>query len=362
MVLQSILANIAIILMMHLCLVLLMNNKEKFSKWTYALGGIFLVSFAVIAMFYLPIKYGHYQFDMRMIPLVFYGYRKGWKYVIPVVVIVSLWRLGIGGEGALPGVIFGMVIPVGFALLVRNKKKPVIGLSTLVFLVTACWLISDLPIIMILPDGWNVFSEIAIYRFLSFNLVALLLYFFIYSSEKEIALKKQLQFLAERDPLTGLYNIRHFLSKVKALCGTEEKKYILMIDLDHFKKINDTYGHLTGDDILKNVAELLDRTATSDADVDAIAGRYGGEEFIIFIKEKAPINIIEKVEAIRREIETATFYTHDKTELSVTVSIGVCRVKDASTIRETIERADCSLYESKKNGRNKIHFADKDVG
>ncbi|WP_180994306.1 GGDEF domain-containing protein [Bacillus sp. Marseille-P3661] len=355
---QSCLSNIAIIFLMHLCIDTLILKRNNIKKFYFDIAMITTVSIAVIIMFYLPIRYGGYQFDLRFIPLVFFAIKWGWKYVIPALIITIFWRLGMGGAGALPGVIFGMALPTLVTLFIMKIKKSTITSVILFYIINMAWLISDLPIIYLVPDGWNVFKEIALLRFISFNLTAFTLYFFINSMENEVKLKEKLQYYAERDPLTGLYNIGYLEAKICSYSKKDKKMYIIMADIDHFKSINDTYGHLNGDHIIKSVAKVIvDSTEKANGN-EVVVGRYGGEEFIIFLATDNERKMIELVESIRYQIENTHFCTEDmERRVNLTVSIGVSQLPESANLHDAIKHADHSLYDSKKNGRNQISYS-----
>lgn len=167
-------------------------------------------------------------------------------------------------------------------------------------------------------------------------------------------LMKQLEEMAIRDPLTGLYNFRHLQR-----CLDEEiirsKRFahpfcVLMIDLDHFKRVNDNYGHLFGDHVLKKLSEISCGTFRS---ADRLF-RYGGEEFFIIMpetsREKAVSAAERLMEAVRHHI-----FECDGQKTKITVSMGGASYPDQSQDKiELIKLADNALYQAKKNGRDRF--------
>lgn len=159
--------------------------------------------------------------------------------------------------------------------------------------------------------------------------------------------------LATKDGLTGLYVIRHF----KLLLGAEMdmsregkgKLSILMLDIDHFKKVNDTYGHQVGDFMLREVANIL----LSCCRQFDIPSRYGGEEFIIMLPGADSKEALMVAERIRKKIENNVFKLGDKT-YRATVSLGVASFLGETAIDNFVKRADDALYKSKEAGRNKV--------
>jgi len=162
--------------------------------------------------------------------------------------------------------------------------------------------------------------------------------------------------LAVTDGLTGLYN-RHFLNahlqNLFTLSKTSNKPLsIIMMDMDHFKSVNDTYGHNVGDEILKQLAEIiLGSIRSSD-----LATRFGGEEFVVVMPETdiEQGNIL--AERIRSRVDEHDFkITHEVGMIKKTISIGVAELSDAiGTPTEFIQKSDEALYEAKETGRNKV--------
>ena len=170
-------------------------------------------------------------------------------------------------------------------------------------------------------------------------------------------LSKMCQDLAITDPLTGLYNIRHFF-KLAEIEISKLKRYkktcsCLMIDLDHFKNINDTYGHIVGDKVL---IEIGKRIKEGIRDYDILA-RYGGEEFIILLPDTDLENAIAVAERIRKNIASSEIEINDEVKIPITVSIGVASANGSDIILdELIKKADRALYIAKNSGRNKVRY------
>jgi diguanylate cyclase (GGDEF)-like protein len=160
------------------------------------------------------------------------------------------------------------------------------------------------------------------------------------------------------DSLTRLYNRKHLMETLDREV-TRSERYshpfsLLIIDIDHFKKYNDTYGHLAGDEVLRRLASVFKETIRSSD----YAARYGGEEFIIILPEISPEQGVEAAERIRRKVGEQRF-EGDGEAIEVTISVGVASYpengKDAETV---IRNADEALYEAKKLGRNQVILAD----
>lgn len=160
--------------------------------------------------------------------------------------------------------------------------------------------------------------------------------------------------LSVTDALTGLYNRRHFDNMIereflRAQRYSNELS-LALIDVDFFKKVNDTYGHLCGDYILKEVAYLTLQTFRK---TDMVF-RYGGEEILILLTETPLEKAIIPLERLRKAIENYPF-NYDNNDIKVTVSIGVESLNEnIYNVAELIQGADKALYHAKENGRNQV--------
>jgi len=167
--------------------------------------------------------------------------------------------------------------------------------------------------------------------------------------------QKQLQSEATTDPLTGLANRRSFSMASELEIARARKQQtplaILSLDLDHFKRVNDQYGHGTGDLVLVQAARLL-KSAMRDGD---LASRVGGEEFVALLPNTAFPHAMAAAERIRQSIATTPVVLPDGTSLSVTTSIGVAMFWDKEfDLSPALERADQALYRAKEGGRNRV--------
>lgn len=160
---------------------------------------------------------------------------------------------------------------------------------------------------------------------------------------------------ASRDGLTGIYNhallIQLFEKEIKKQAISGDDVSFVMLDIDHFKKINDSYGHTIGDAVLMELAMIL---STSIRDCDYV-GRYGGEEFSIILTKMNSDDTYEWCEMLRKKIQNHKFYAGDLL-IQVTVSMGFyCKsAKDTIGSYDMIKTSDEALYKAKQNGRNKV--------
>ncbi|MDM7461620.1 MAG: GGDEF domain-containing protein [bacterium] len=163
-------------------------------------------------------------------------------------------------------------------------------------------------------------------------------------------LNQQLQNLAITDGLTGLHNHRAFQDYLEEQFQTAMHKKqplsLILMDVDHFKQYNDTYGHQAGDEVLRRVAQILKQSVR---DGDFVA-RYGGEEFAVVLPRTDAENAVQVAERLREAIASAEW-----TLRPITGSFGVASIRpDMETRREIIESADQALYEAKRGGRNRV--------
>jgi diguanylate cyclase (GGDEF)-like protein len=172
-------------------------------------------------------------------------------------------------------------------------------------------------------------------------------------------LRSRLEHQSIRDGLTNLFN-RHFMEisldrEVRRAARNHTELAILMIDVDHFKKFNDSYGHEAGDSILREVAEIFRQSVRAE---DIIC-RYGGEEFVIILPETSSALAIERAEAIRWSVSQmrVRFRTEALREITISVGVAICP-GCGSTLEEILRSADRALYAAKHAGRNQIMMAE----
>ncbi|MDA7818084.1 GGDEF domain-containing protein [Sulfurimonas sp.] len=189
-----------------------------------------------------------------------------------------------------------------------------------------------------------------LYQEILFSVLSIMIFgficYFLYKKRKTDVV--EINQVAYTDGLTGLYN-RHYLSyyidNFNVSYRDNKSFSVAFIDLDFFKTINDTHGHMVGDLILKDVSSILmDLTRESDK-----VFRYGGEEFIIIFREISEQKVFDKVDFMRRIIENTKF---ESLEEQMTISAGISNGDYHSNLSEVIEEADKALYQAKNSGRN----------
>ena len=170
---------------------------------------------------------------------------------------------------------------------------------------------------------------------------------------ESVMLTKKLEAIAYTDELTGIMNRRHFMSQAtiqsERIKRTKGSAFIVMFDVDRFKKVNDTYGHSLGDKVLKCIAERLKGVIR----IYDLFGRYGGEEFIMFISDITEDDVKKHTERLRVSL-CGTPMVFDEVELTISASFGVASVMSANDLEGAIKNADEALYQAKDAGRNKV--------
>jgi diguanylate cyclase (GGDEF)-like protein len=178
---------------------------------------------------------------------------------------------------------------------------------------------------------------------------------FSYQDDLEEAFQRRMYEAAVRDPLTGIYNKRYFLDRLRGEYAYSVRHTVplslLLFDIDHFKRINDTYGHPAGDAVLKTLAHVVSRAIRAED----IFARYGGEEFAVIARELESAPAYAFAERVRRVVE-ATRFEAEGYHMPVTVSIGIATLGPTNFLDEAdmIREADQNLYVAKRNGRNRV--------
>jgi len=177
--------------------------------------------------------------------------------------------------------------------------------------------------------------------------------------KRELQLKsyqEELKMLASTDPMTKLYNRRYFNEIAKNILNGERRNgcelSLMILDIDKFKNINDTYGHNIGDEVIIFISDIL-RKNQRESDVIC---RYGGEEFVILLPETSLKNAVFVAEKIRKCIAKSMVSVGGEESFSVSISIGVSKIDvlNESNIEAALKRADDALYEAKNLGRNRV--------
>ena len=227
----------------------------------------------------------------------------------------------------------------------KNLKGSLIwvGLSLAIYLTLYFVTKFNAPYYVI--DQWleiTLFTTHAIVVFLF--IASYLLVFLKYA----LSLEKKIMIQSRTDELTQIGNRYALFDYFEA--ESKDDKIVALFDIDDFKNINDKYGHVTGDFILKRVAEL-----TTENLKDSFVCRYGGEEFVVVFNNDNFDAVIEELETFRKNIEKETF-EFENAKINLTITIGVSQYKDDISLEKWVELADEKMYFGKNNGKNKIVY------
>jgi len=209
------------------------------------------------------------------------------------------------------------------------------------------WELAD-ETVLLAQQTFEAMKKFLYFHTASLVLAFLLVFFLIRQIKKKI--RDHLEYDAHYDLMTNTRNRAFFMAELERHLSRqnrrEDKLSLIMLDIDHFKAINDQYGHARGDDVLKGMTRSIQRQIrTTD-----IFGRLGGEEFAILLPDASLEDAAATAEKLRQLIETTTLIT----EQPITISLGVSSAHDEDTSDSLLERADKALYRAKKGGRNQV--------
>jgi diguanylate cyclase (GGDEF)-like protein len=173
-------------------------------------------------------------------------------------------------------------------------------------------------------------------------------------TQERVRMMEKLQKLAITDGLTKLHNSRSFYSQIEVEVDRfnryKHPLSLLLLDIDHFKQYNDTFGHLQGDKVLVRISQII-RSCLRKLDT---AYRYGGEEFTVILPETTCEEAQNVAERIRNAVKSEKFDPDTGNDITITISIGVTQYSPEEELSAFIQRADKAMYSSKQNGRNKV--------
>ena len=265
-----------------------------------------ILAYMTAATICLGYDCGFHLYCMSMIPIIFYTEYLAYKLNSrrPLALQISLMIVTIYAIGTSIAVINGPVYDVG----------------------------------KVAVEIFQVVNSLSVFAFL-ISYTAIIVKFVMTSTQK-------MEYMAHFDQLTDMYNRHYMMENIKGKLANGEGAWIAIVDIDKFKRVNDTYGHMAGDIVLKTVGRLMKEKC-----LDCLTARWGGEEFLIMPAESYVSTDV--LEVLRKSIEDELIPFEDET-LRITISIGSSIYKDEYTVAKWIQKADECLYKSKDNGRNRI--------
>jgi diguanylate cyclase (GGDEF)-like protein len=278
-----------------------------------------------------------------------------WKneWVISVLIFIVLVTFSLEHYLLLPIIFLPLIAVVATAIFANT------GITiTLTLLNIAAIVINNVRLFHISEwKGFNFVGNMAVAILIALGFCVITVVLNMYNNELVESINdtnvKQMNLMTElkKDPLTGLYNRRSFEESLEAeILRTEEtgeKAYIAIFDIDHFKNVNDTYGHSNGDVVIKALCKMLKEKSKDSG----LAFRYGGEEFVILFSDVDLSKVINVVEDVRTEFRC--YYFQFMNNSGITCSCGIAEYAAGESSKAWFNRADSSLYKAKEAGRNR---------
>lgn len=353
-ILLNAIANIAILTLVSYIFVKLIPKKRKYTLTIWQKTMIVLVASltSFILMSFSVNLPEQVKVDMRYNALILLLYYLGPSVFIPADIITAFLRLSWGISDAATNT-FILYIILSFLLPVLNKwaSNHFSSYGT-GLVVNAFYVVGHSICLYFVYYDWKYILFISTLNFLFSSLCLMLNIAFI--EDMRANLQRYLNEIerAKSDYLTGLYNKREFSRRWEEIeCDPNvTQTAFLMLDIDHFKCINDQYGHVNGDLVLRQVADLLHIQNIEYQH----AYRVGGEEFCIILKNLVFSEQEEIAERIRRSIESKQFVLENRQTIRLTVSIGLASSYSIKDMKKLYRLADRALYRAKENGRNQV--------
>ncbi|MFZ5824445.1 MAG: GGDEF domain-containing protein [Bacillota bacterium] len=301
------------------------------------------------------------QFPVRFEPgvlLAFHGVAPalsglygGPLWGIVTAVPVAIYRYWIGGAGGLPGAFHLLAAGLVAGILALGGRGFTLPMPQLLWRSVLIFLVANFSLLMIPERGPELFREYFVLLTVSHATVLMVA---IWILRNRFVARLNLEVMTDRsltDHLTGLPNLRAFEEAVAQLDASETGAFLLM-DVDHFKQVNDEHGHLNGDLVLQRVAQIL-RSEVRQTD---LVCRYGGEEFAVLMRNCPTEKAKQVAERIRLAIEQTGIAT-GRGMIRITVSGGLVPFTGGLDFRKRFAEADYHLYRAKRLGRNRIESA-----
>ncbi|MCH5138470.1 diguanylate cyclase [Clostridiaceae bacterium UIB06] len=296
--------------------------------------------------------------DFRALPILLSAIYGGFLPAIIASLIMGIFRIlhfGVSNTSVIALIVI-LLMGTGFSVisLIKSARK-----SKWIYSIIYSLILNSIAMIILIKDSMLLFKVFTVYS-ISTLLMSYFIFKFTEYLSKSIQLYKKLESEATIDFLTGLNNVRQFDNMFNIVSQqtirNEEELSLLFLDIDYFKKINDTFGHSSGDIILRDLAVILRNTCR----VYDIISRNGGEEFSVLLLNCPAAHALKIAERIRKNVEGNKFYSSDKVSINITISIGISTYPNiTSNIDTLLEHADTALYEAKRTGRNKVVLYNK---
>lgn len=326
---------------------------EKLSKLSLILIGVLCGTLGSLLIFYGVEVSNKTIIDFRTIALMIAGIFGGPLPLIIAGAIIATFRIIYFGvtDASVLGTLATCINVVVLLMIRKLNHKP---LLRWIYSTGLTLLVSSMALIKLLSDKDDFVYIMGIY-WLSHFFVSAIVYMYLDYSLTANKLFRKLKKESTKDFLTDLNNVRQFdlqlSNAIKNAKEKEESLSFLMVDIDYFKKVNDTYGHQEGDVVLKRLARILVENSRSFD----IVSRNGGEEFSVILLDCPNAQALKIAERIRKYVESNLFTLSNGTQIPITVSVGVASYpENVDDIEKIVEYSDIALYNAKRSGRNKV--------
>lgn len=320
------------------------------------LSGIIFGLLGVILMVYSINLPNNLIIDFRNFAVFLSALTGGWISAILSSIIISFFRIlinGINQSSIIAITVIGILTAVFCIITSFNIKRHLkwliaIGISELVTCAAFIILIKESKLL----------NQVIMSYCISLTLISFLVYYYIAYIESLEESFRHYKREANRDFLTGLNNVRQFDKLYNSIIESVKENNgivsLLYIDIDFFKKVNDTYGHKEGDIVLRKLSEILKKSCRNND----VVSRNGGEEFTVVLRDCPLVNAVEIAEHIRKNVSNTPIELSNGVKINITISIGVTSYPEIiSDIELLRQNADEALYEAKRTGRNKVVFS-----
>jgi diguanylate cyclase len=313
---------------------------------------------SILVFFGVQLK-GAVVVDFRYISLIVSSIYGGPIASIVGGLIIAAFRVFFIGKSyaSVMGALFVLSVSIGCGIIskIKYNKK-----TKWILMIFYAQINSFFSLKVVIPNYQDLISTFIPYS-LSFIFLGGLVYYYygtISLANKHI---RHLKEESTKDFLTELNNVRSFDFLYNTALKTAQEKSqtlsIILIDIDHFKRVNDTYGHQAGDNILKQLGEILNQGCRSFD----IVSRNGGEEFSVILTNCTNIKAYDIAERIRKRVEGYAFLLNGGSQINITISLGIATYPDSSADNESLfENADRALYKAKNSGRNRVCYYSPD--
>ena len=356
-VLNALFINCTIIVSAITLATMLLRDKYRGKSWRNSLinGALAGILGWLLMMYSVPIS-AESILDFRLFPILIMGLYVSFSASIETAVLIGLFRIVYFGmnRASLTALLISLGVALSCGLIGRSNLS--IRFKWLLAVACLC-LVSGIGLSTLIIGLDNRLEIMLVYQIATI-VMALIMFFFM---EYIAAFNRQVQKLrdeAENDYLTGLVTSRHFDRSLAELFETAIADHrnisVLYIDVDYFKNVNDSYGHLHGDLVLKEISLIFKQAARSHD----IISRNGGDEFTIILVDCSLRQALTVSERIRSAVEAYEFKLSETERINITVSIGIASLPETAKDQAMLlQLADQALYQAKRGGRNRIVVA-----